>query len=100
MSKKAALAGQRMPAGFNLEQNYPNPFNNRTSIAYELTESGPVQLRIVDANGREIAALVTGSQSVGRHVAVWDAGHAASGIYFCELCAQGQQSMTRMLLVK
>lgn len=100
LSKKAALAGQRMPAGFNLEQNYPNPFNNRTSIAYELTESGPVQLRIVDANGREIAALVTGSQSAGRHVAVWDAGHAASGIYFCELCAQGQQSMTRMLLVK
>ena len=35
----------RVPMGFALEQNVPNPFNTSTSIAYEISQTGPVDVR-------------------------------------------------------
>ena len=40
-----------------LYQNYPNPFSEKTTIRFDLTESGNVTLSIYDFMGSEIGKL-------------------------------------------
>lgn len=39
-------------SSIQLSQNFPNPFSEFTQIKFSLTESGPTQLEVVDANGK------------------------------------------------
>ncbi|HMB89576.1 MAG TPA: FlgD immunoglobulin-like domain containing protein [Rhodothermales bacterium] len=73
-----------------LLENYPNPFRERTTIAYEVHQAGPVTLAIYDLLGRTIATLVDARQPVGRHHVTWDGRNAsgqplAAGTYFYRL---------------
>jgi hypothetical protein len=78
-----------LPGSYALYSNYPNPFNPATVIRYALPVPSRVELRVFDVLGREVAALVSGDQSAGYKSITWDAGHLASGIYFCRLEAVG-----------
>ncbi|TLY27261.1 MAG: T9SS type A sorting domain-containing protein, partial [Ignavibacteria bacterium] len=69
------------PSGYSLRQNYPNPFNPTTTIDYELPVESNVILKVFDGSGRQVARLVSGSQSAGNHRVQWDAGRLASGAY-------------------
>ncbi len=86
--------------------NYPNPFNPSTTITYNLTTPGVVQLNIYDVNGRLIRTLANQvMQSVGSHSVVWDGLNAsgqsvASGIYMYELQTSEMTETSRCLLVK
>lgn len=88
------------PTSFELGQNYPNPFNPQTAISYNLAKETKVLLRVFDTNGREMATLVNGQQSAGRHVATWNAQGLPSGTYFYQLTTEGFQDTKRMLLLK
>ncbi len=96
----ASVAGQSLPeipAALFL-QNYPNPFNPVTTITYELPVGGSVDLSLFSPDGREIATLVSGLQSAGKHSYFFD-GHAlASGVYLCRL-RLGQFMETRKLVL-
>jgi hypothetical protein len=95
------------PGQFKLEQNYPNPFNPTTTIAYVVPEvvggrtyevGGKIRLAVYDLLGREVAVLVDGVQSPGRHEVVFDARNLASGVYVYRLTA-GAFSATRKLTI-
>ena len=75
----------QIPKEFALEQNYPNPLNPATTINYALPAASNVQLRIYNLLGQVVSTLVDGVQDVGYQTAEWDAGSAASGIYFYRL---------------
>jgi hypothetical protein len=73
-----------------LLENYPNPFRDRTIIAYEVHQAGPVTLTIYDLLSRRVRTLVEGEQAVGMHQVAWDGTDAsgmkvASGTYFYQL---------------
>jgi hypothetical protein len=111
-----------MVSSYRLEQNYPNPFNPTTRIAYvipsgagsglQVAGSGKtagsglqivgserhVQLVIYDVLGREVAVLVDGLQSPGRHEVMFNASRLSSGAYFYRLTA-GQYSETKKLML-
>jgi len=93
-------------AGFVLHQPFPNPFNPRTTLAFELSESGPVRLAVYDASGRRVRELVRGELvAVGRHDVEWngrdDLGRpVASGVYFARLEAADSVATVRMVLVE
>lgn len=65
----------------SLRAAVPNPFNTTTRITFELMEEGPVELVVLDALGRRVAALSSGSLSPGLHERIFDAGSLPSGIY-------------------
>jgi hypothetical protein len=83
-----------------LAQNYPNPFNPATHIDYELFVAGNVTLKVYNALGAEVAALVSGVQSAGKHSVQWDARGLMSGVYFCLLKSGGMVSTRRMIFMK
>lgn len=85
---------------FELNQNYPNPFNPSTSISYAIPENGFVNLKIYDALGNEIAALVNEVQSQGAHSVKFEAANLTSGIYFYTLRFNNQIITNKMLLMK
>ena len=87
---------------FILRQNVPNPFKASTEILYEIPEEVFVRLAIYDLSGKEIAVLVDGQQSPGRHVATWDGKdhqglETAEGMYMYRFEA-GEFRATRKLL--
>lgn len=88
------------PTAYNLEQNYPNPFNPSTTIRYNLPQAGFVNLRVYNALGQEVAALVSQEQIAGVYEVSFDASMLSSGIYFYKLDS-GKFSITKkMMLVK
>jgi hypothetical protein len=90
---------------FELRQNYPNPFNPSTTIAFALTEAGPVRLQIYDVAGRLVRTLINGQREADFYRIEWngldDAGvSVASGVYFYRLEAGQHRATKRLVLLK
>jgi hypothetical protein len=74
-----------VPDHVALYQNFPNPFNPTTVIRFDLPSASEVSLKIVDALGREVAVLASGSMEPGSYGIQFDASDLSSGIYLCVL---------------
>ncbi len=85
---------------YALHQNYPNPFNPTTTISYDMLTASEVSVKVYDMLGREVATLVDGQQSAGRHAVTFDARGLASGVYLCRLSSANFAATTRLLLMK
>ncbi len=92
-------------------RNAPNPFNPRTTVRYSVPEAADITLVVHDAQGREVATLVTGPRDAGMHQVVWDGRSSdglkvASGTYFLQMtavtAATGQEFVTsgKMVMIK
>ncbi len=89
-----------IPNKFRLLQNYPNPFNSATLIEFEIPRECPVQLKIYDLLGHEIATLVDKNMHSGRHSLVFQAENLKSGFYFYQIKAGDYKSAKRMVIIK
>jgi hypothetical protein len=76
-----------------------NPFERSVTLEIELTRPGPVDLRVFDAAGREVAALLHGWKEAGRHRVSWDAAGRPAGVYFSRL-SMGGAVQTRSLVLQ
>jgi hypothetical protein len=95
----------KAPAASYLAQNYPNPFNPITRIAFGLSAPAHVSLRIYDAAGRLVRALVNEDRQAGRYEEAWNGRDSsdhtvASGIYFYRLDAGAFETTKKMILVR
>ena len=89
-----------VPDDFALEANYPNPFNPQTTIRFAIPEASYVRIQVFDLLGREVAMLVDGTLSAGRHEVVFDATSLASGLYVYRMDAGTFEQHRTMLLMK
>ena len=94
-----------VPLVSRLHANYPNPFNPRTTIMFDLSASGPVDLAVFDVAGRLVKRLVNESMAAGSHDVVWagrDSGDrlAPAGVYFFRLKTSNTVDTKRMTLIK
>ena len=94
-----------VPFDFEIYQNYPNPFNPVTSLRYNLTEDGLVNITIYDMMGRVVKTLVNSSQTAGYKSIVWgtvdDRGHSVSaGLYIYSITAGNYRANKKMILLK
>ncbi|MBK8662797.1 MAG: T9SS type A sorting domain-containing protein [Ignavibacteriales bacterium] len=87
-----------MPIEFGLFQNHPNPFNPETVIRFSLPVSGYAKGTVYDILGREVAILLDGETSAGRHQPKFNAEGLGSGVYFFRLSA-GKYSATIKMTV-
>jgi len=90
----------KQPEAYILGQNFPNPFNGSTVIEYYLHKSGPVVLEIYSSGGQRINVLVNAWQGKGAHMASWDAGEWASGVYFYRFKTDGFEKIGKMIVTR
>ncbi len=76
-----------VPDRFELDQNYPNPFNMSTKIVYSVPHQSTVSMVVYDILGREVASLVRGDVTAGRHTVDFGSAAISSGTYFYRLTA-------------
>jgi hypothetical protein len=96
------------PTTVRLEQNYPNPFNGQTLISFAIPASltgSPVDLVIIDVQGRKVHTLLHQKMPAGTYVARWNGdlergAQAASGVYFYQLRVGPQLRTGKMALVR
>ncbi len=92
--------GSEIPLSYSLLQNYPNPFNPSTKIKFDIPKSDFVSLKIFDALGREVAALVNEQLKPGTYEAEFNGANFSSGVYFYKLTAGDYVETKKMVLVK
>jgi subtilisin family serine protease len=88
------------PLECHLYQNAPNPFNPTTTINYQLSASGSVNLQVYDLSGRLVSTLVDGDQSTGQYNFTFEGGGLAAGIYIVRLRAGEFTATRKMVLMK
>jgi hypothetical protein len=93
-------ASEGVVTEYALHQNYPNPFNPSTSITFDLLEAGNVKLAVYNVIGQEVATLVNGNLSGGRHTFSFDAAGLPNGLYLYRLETAGFTDQKKMLLMK
>lgn len=82
----------RIPSQTELGPAKPNPASSSVSWAYSLSQPGLVSLKLYDASGRLIRALVDEERSLGSYTATWDGKNSAekivpAGVYFLRMQA-------------
>ena len=97
--KSAIESKEIIPEKFSLEQNYPNPFNPKTTIQYNLSTGGEVELHVFNILGQKVATLVSEKQAAGSYKIQWDASAFASGVYFYKLMVGDKFTSTRKLIL-
>ena len=95
----------KAPEATYLAQNYPNPFNPTTRISFGLSAPARVSLRIYDAAGRLVRALVNEERRAARYEETWDGRDSngrsvASGIYFYRLVAGSFEETRKMAMLR
>jgi len=95
-----AVGAPPEPSVLVLDQNYPNPFNPHTAIEFRLPADGHARLEVYNAAGQLVEVLVDGRLRAGSHLAVWNTGDRASGIYFYRLQFGAFSDMKKMTLVR
>ncbi|MEY3368505.1 MAG: hypothetical protein RI973_1660 [Bacteroidota bacterium] len=78
----------------------PNPASNgEVKIGFTLEQASPVNLRVYDLSGRQVAVLLDRKLAfAGEHVAALEAGSLQNGMY-CVVLEAGGQLMTQRIVV-
>jgi glucose/arabinose dehydrogenase len=79
-----AAVGDDAETGFALGPVRPNPASRVAQVDYHVAYQARVRLAVVDLQGREVAVLVDGIETPGRHTAVWRS-NGRPGVYFFRL---------------
>jgi iron transport multicopper oxidase len=94
-----------LSAGARLGAAYPNPFAGTTSMQMTLARSGPVNVTVFDASGRQVRRLVDGAFDPGSQRVVWDGRNDAgtrvpTGLYLVRMNAAGTRQAHRVMIVR
>jgi hypothetical protein len=90
---------------YTLYPNYPNPFNPVTTLRYDLPENANVNITIYDMMGRQVKALLNGSQTAGYKSIQWNATNdegkpVSAGLYLYTIEAGEFRQTKKMVLLK
>jgi hypothetical protein len=89
-SSSSVADNQPIQFGNKLFPNYPNPFNSATTIRYQTSKTGLVQISIYNILGKKISSLVNSIQSADHHEVWWNGKDdtnkiVSNGIYILEM---------------
>lgn len=82
----------------------PNPFRSRTTIAFDLSESTPVDVRVFDVAGAVVGVLHDGILGPGHHRVEWGDRASASppvpGLYFVRVRLGGLERTQKLIVLR
>jgi hypothetical protein len=78
--------------------NYPNPVKSYTTFSFSLAEKSFVSIRVFDARGIEVAAVVAEEMSEGNHVLDWCSKGLKPGVYFYCYQTENTKSTKRIII--
>ncbi len=83
----------------------PNPFTDQTTLTYNQSGSGFLQIEIYDLAGRKVHSLYCGFSRAGSRTVTWngisdDGQRAAPGVYFCQISIDDQKNTSRIVLLQ
>jgi hypothetical protein len=81
-------------------RNYPNPFQNQTTIEYDLSHKGNVDLSLMDINGKQIKQLFAGKQQKGIHSLQLNSLGLSPGVYLLDLKLNNSRSYHKIIIEK
>jgi hypothetical protein len=89
------------PAHFCLGQNYPNPFNPMTTITFELSKSGEIDLCIYNSRGELVSDVINHEYcKMGVHMRNVDLSDCPAGLYVAVLEHNNRKESLKMMLLK
>ncbi len=85
--------------------SHPNPFNPTLTLRYTLPQAGTVAIKVYDARGTLVRALVDGPVPKAEGSVVWDGtdergSRVSSGMYFVETRAGDQVDVRKVMMLK
>ncbi|MFC2131086.1 T9SS type A sorting domain-containing protein [Bacteroidota bacterium] len=88
-----------------VDGNYPNPFSELTSLEFEITNSGTVEIIIYDNSGNQIQILKCENCQTGRNTLQWNCSDAnnnrvQSGVYYYEVRFGTEVQSRKMIVIK
>ena len=86
--------------GITLNAVVPNPVSNVSTLSYNLSNAGNVEVKLYDMRGSVVAELVNEYQTVGSHEATINATNLSSGTYRVVLSVDGKVLATNVNVVK
>ena len=91
--------------GVAITSAYPNPFNPATTIAWAITEPGPVRVQVFSLKGELVRTLVDQDHAAGEYEVRWngtgsDGRVVPSGAYFCRIVSGSGIDTRPLLLLK
>lgn len=89
-----------IPNVVELFQNYPNPFNPNTIIKFKIKDSRFVNLKVYDAEGKEVAVLLNEKKLPGIYEVSFDGSELSSGVYYYKLTTGDYSETKKMILIK
>jgi hypothetical protein len=95
----------RTPETFALHQGYPNPFNPETTISYDISNVGNVEIVVYDMMGREIKTLVSGYHTPSTYQVVWNGTDnrgkiVPSGVYLYRMSSSEFTQVNKVMFLK
>lgn len=93
-------SGVEIEEKLSLNQVYPNPFSFETTIKYDVQMPGPVQVKIFNISGQEVAILANSSRPIGEYKIKWQPVNLPDGIYFCKIQSAESSETFKLLYQK
>lgn len=85
---QVGIAEQQAAAHFSL---YPNPTNDAVHVQFQLANSEPVALNVLDAAGRLVGTLPEERLTAGQHELNYSLKALPPGLYELRLCVNGKR---------
>ena len=105
LGSQVGTPGPPPPVTTGLARGYPNPAFSAYQVSLELPTSAPVVVSIVDASGRRVKTIESGTLPVGVHRTSWDlvdhdGRRVPAGVYFCEVRVADRVTRTRFAVLR
>ena len=79
---------------------YPNPSIGMCNLRYKITQSGMVNIKVLNLQGKLIQSYSSGNQVLGEHILKIDLSSQPDGLYFIRLQTGEQVETAKVLLIK
>jgi spore germination protein YaaH len=84
-------------AGFQFNA-FPNPFAEILNLTWNLPESGPIEMRLIDLSGKSRVIYSNLFENAGEHACTWNSVNLAKGMYILEVMAGRERHYQKLIL--